>query len=420
MAATAREQRLIVLLDGLDELAGVGSGGGATASALIESVMAILPTETRVLTSCRTIAFPRMEPLLTSHLPRDFDDDDDLYQRVLTRTFGTADEFEVLEVCPVQREQALAFLGRFSSRSVLDAIADDDRWMHFLTSPILLLLAREAIPDMIEMGVPDLGTLFTVYVRHALIRNNRGITEREITQVRAALKGLSNFLNPTRNEAQLHIALISGLLREEDDDYQWPHYTLWEYFFGSFLFDEIITFVSRTFAHIDLVEGYNINRFLVPMVNKALDRTTIGNLTCVTPPDYLRFIDTTGWRKATGYGLHPSASRSKTGVASASFNFDPIQAGALHADGQHGLGWSEVACQLSWYDAAIFAHYANARLATSAEIIAAAPEGDLLFWCADWLREEVAHVCAYDAKSRAIVGLNPDVRLRRTALAIVT
>ena len=155
------------------------------------------------------------------------------------------------------------------------------------------------------------------------------------------------------------------------------------------------------------------------MVNSAIRTTKEGTLLCVKPCDYLGFIETTGWRQATGYGLHPSVSRSKTGVASASFSFDPMQAGAVHVDRRHGLGWSDVACQLSWYDAAIFAHYAGARLATSAEILAAAPEGDLLFWCADWLREDVAHICAYDSNSRAIVGLNPDVRLRRTALAIV-
>ena len=99
-----------------------------------------------------------------------------------------------------------------------------------------------------------------------------------------------------------------------------------------------------------------------------------------------------------------------------SFSYTRKDAYAVHKNFQHGR---DVACAVSWYDAAVFAIHAGGRLATSTEIRGLGYHGDFLFWCIDWHTEATSYVCVFNPSTSEIQGLNPDVRLGRTALAIV-
>jgi formylglycine-generating enzyme required for sulfatase activity len=78
-----------------------------------------------------------------------------------------------------------------------------------------------------------------------------------------------------------------------------------------------------------------------------------------------------------------------------------------------------VAFFLSWYDAVAFASWKKARLPTRREMTAAPLRDHYLFWWAAWFDEEASHMASYESVSREFHGINPDVRLPTTALAVI-
>jgi hypothetical protein len=57
-------------------------------------------------------------------------------------------------------------------------------------------------------------------------------------------------------------------------------------------------------------------------------------------------------------------------------------------------------------------------LPTSEQLRGLKLDGDYLIWSSDWHNEELSHVLALETRSGKMVGINPDVRLARTAIAI--
>jgi hypothetical protein len=216
------------------------------------------------------------------------------------------------------------------------------------------------------------------------------------------------------------LALRADLLRQRDGEIDFTHYSLWEYFFARHLRSEILQASARTLAHVDLIAAYNVNRMLVPMILRDMEQVPAeGSVRLVTPDEYLEFAKSTEWRGSTGYGRHPARSGYDVRVPASTFEFDYSEALAIHRNDQHGRGNSPVACAISWYDAATFALWRRVRLPTSQELIEARPRGTHLLWCSDWHDDDLAHIAVFDMETGAVHGLNPDVRLPRTALAIV-
>lgn len=420
VGAVTRDHTLILLLDGLDELVGADLGGVKLAASAMRDLSSSLPPKTRIIATCRKAAYASIEGMLRDALPDNVAERDFLYQSVIRKVVNGADLLEVIEIAPIPRSEALPFLASVVDSTKL-AMLNEPRWDPYLGSPMLLSLLRSVLPALIEADLLALDKIYELYVRQALIRANPRIREAEISDACASLRRFSNILHREFDERDISAGLKAGLLRRDQNFVGWTHFTLWEYFFASFLFEEIISASSETLAHMDLVNGYNLNRLLVPMLNRSLRSgasVSTGEVRGVSPRDYRHFIARSGWRR-TRYGRHPSISASRDGVASSTFKYDPKASGAYHNSLEHGEGRTQVACQLSWYDAAAYARWTKTRLPTSDEVRAAAPGGDFLFWCSDWRNEQVAHMCAFASKSGEVVGLNPDVRLDRTALLVV-
>lgn len=418
----SRHRKLHLLLDGLDELVGIGTKGDEAATAVLGAVMASLPPGAKVLVSSRTAPFAKLKPHLDQALPDRPSIGRDDYDVAFSKALGINQRFEVLELLPVRKDEAVTFLTRSNIHAAfLDAIASDDGWTSFLTSPLLLRFAETALPHLAPVGIPQLDLFYDLFVKSVLTRNNRNLDNDGIRDVMRRLRRTANVFRPMPRPVNLDAALRAGLLREEGGTFHFDHYSLWEFFFAGFLHEEIAGYNTETLARVDLVNGYNINRFLVPMVRRGLAKRSGEPQAAVLvgPAHYLRFLEATGWRRGTGYGLHPSVATSRDGVPSASFAYDIGEVAARHRESEHGAGEDRVARQLSWYDAAAFARLYRTRLPDWDELAKAAPRGNFLFWSSEWYDEAKGHIRVYDGRDGSAAGLNPDVRLPRTALAVV-
>lgn len=270
---------------------------------------------------------------------------------------------------------------------------------------------------MIKSGPPTLDRLYDAYVRAALYREEHKLSDPQLAATLDDLTQFSNFIDSRRQVRAPQLALRAGLLRRRGGQLDFTHYSMWEYFFARHLRAEILQTSAGTLAHVDLIAAYNVNRILVPMLLRDIAEEALagGSARVITPGEYLEFVESTGWRRSTGYGIHPARSGDDARVPASNFKFDYSEALAIHDDNQHGRGISPVACAISWYDAIAFALWGGVRLPTSQELIDARPSGKHLLWCSDWHHDDVAQIAIYDMGTGAIHGLNPDVRLSRTA-----
>jgi hypothetical protein len=417
-----RARRLFLLLDGLDELVGAESGGDRLAAELLVRALACIPNTSRVVATCRAPVFALIAPDFQHALSENSAPSDpvDPWDAAIARWTGNRKEQAlIVRVEPVSRVNARAYLERNKiEQSLVDNATTSARLAPFLSSPFLLRLLSKALPRLMLNGPIALHEIYTTYVLVTLAREAPRHSDEELEAIIADLRHVACAPREAMKETSYIIAQRAGLVVRNGDLYEFPDYRLWEYFFASELMYQIIHYDSRVLSRLDLVGGYHINRVLVPMVVRAMEQQqqSASQLRVVSSSEYRRFIDITGWRKAMGYGRHPSMIRSGDGTAAATFSYTREDTYSVHEDVQHG---NDVACAISWYDAALFALHTGGRLATSTEIRELDCSGDFLFWCIDWYAEPSSHLCVYDGKAKKIEGLNPDVRLARTALAIV-
>jgi hypothetical protein len=416
-------RQFFLLLDGLDELVGAEVGGDKTALELLRKVFKVLPPSSRIIAACRTPAFAAIDREFTGTLPNNSSASNpaDPYDRAITQALGLSNENPlILRVKPVTQNRAGNFLrSKAVDGGLIRAATTSSKFIPFLSSPFSLRLLTLALPRLIRKEEIAIDDLYRIYVHAALSRENPSLTTGELEEIVTEFR--ESVFTPARTMTPRfqNIAYSAGLISKRKGRLEFSHYSLWEYFFASGIFDQISKYDSKILARLDLVSGYNINRMLVPMILRMLAHETGASVARVRPvsaPEYRSFLDTSGWRKRTGYGVHPSIVKSADGTPSATFAVDPETTWSIHRDHRHG---SDVACAISWYDAAVFAMHAGTRIPTSTEIVQMDLNENYLFWCADWHTEEIAHICVYEAATGEIHGMNPDVRLQRTALAVL-
>jgi len=415
--------QLFLLLDGLDELVGAEAGGDKVALELITKIFQVVPPSSRVIAACRTPAFAIIDQELKNALPANPADPrtTDPYDQAISRALGLSKENPlIIQVRPVSKNSARIFLEEVSVASDLVQVAtSSSKILPFLSSPFSLRLLTLALPHLVTKKTIAIDDLYRIYVTAALVREDPALQPAELDQITAQLRHMVFSPQPRMDARFLGIAQRAGLIAQRSNRFEFSHYSLWEYFFASELLNQISKYDSMTLARLDLVSAYNINRMLVPMVLRTLAQDADASVTeirAVAASEYRRFTEFRGWRKRTGYGIHPSMLHGSDGTPSATFSVSQEETRSVHRDHRHG---DEVACALSWYDAAVFALHARSRLPTSVEIQRIDCNGDYLFWCSDWHTEEIAHVCVFDARKREIRGANPDVRLPQTALAVI-
>lgn len=425
IACDTESREIFFVLDGLDELTGAAEGGEAVAAALLRRALDQIPLGWRVIASCRTPAFDALRDAIEEALPRrqDAEKNRDHYDAAIARALGLERRsVALIHIARVQASAASTYLESADlPKSVVEELMDDEQWWSLLSSPFLLRLARLVLPTLIRGGPPTLDRLYDTYTRAALFREDHDLSDAQLAATLNDLTQFSNFIDRRRRIRDPELALRADLLRQRDDEIDFTHYSLWEYFFARHLRSEILRMSARTLAHVDLIAAYNVNRMLVPMLLRDVAERAPGDGSArlVTPDEYLEFANSTKWRGSTGYGRHPARSGGEAEVPASTFKFDYSEALAIHRNDQHGRGNSPVACAVSWYDAVTFALWRGVRLPTSQELIEARPCGTHLLWCSDWHEEDVAHIAVFDMETGAMHGLNPDVRLPRTALAIV-
>ncbi len=417
---------VVLLLDGLDELVGAALGGESKAGLLLRQTLDCLPEAWRVIASCRAPAFEALRGTVIETLPRaEYSRSaGDQHDAAISRALGVeGTSTTMIEIARVNTRAAIDYLEHNSlPPGTLEGLFADEKWRQVLTSPFLLRLARVALPTLVESGAPSLDRLYQAYSRASLFREKSDLSESEMKEILDDLTQFSNFLDRNRILVAPDLPLRADLIRSKGGAYDFTHYSLWEFFFARHLFAEISDRSAKTLARVDLIAGYNVNRMLIPMLLRQLPLSKLEQHSpprLVTPNEYLAFLTKTKWRRAVGYGFHPSRSREDAPVQASTFKFGHDEALAVHEDRRHGDGASSVACAISWYDAAAYCLYKGVRLPTKMELQSLGPLGDKLLWTSQWFDEVSSHIAVYDMASGQIHGLNPDVRLPRTSLAVV-
>jgi hypothetical protein len=420
---TLKNCQIVLLLDGLDELVGVEVGGDRIAADLISKVLLAIPSSSRVLAACRTPAFGLIEHSFRASLPKHVahEDGDDAYDIVISRALGLENgTTAVFRIQQVQSMEAQSFLENSNLSKPLIHTATTSRGIApFLTAPFSLRLLKLALPHLDARNAVAVHELYRTYIATALSRADQTLSKDDLTRV------VGDFCRYSRDrrfqipDRSMRLGIASGIFMPNSKPWEFSHYSLWEYFFANGVFEQITKYDSSMLSRLDLVSGYNINRMLAPMMvhlmNERAGEGTPPPL-AVTSTDYRRFLDATGWRATMGYGIHPSMTYSRDGTPSATLSVDREVALATQSSARHG---DKVACALSWYDCAVFALFSGVRLPRSVEMLGFVFDGDYLFWCSDWCNEDISHIAVFDTKTRRVHGINPDVRLPRTALAVV-
>lgn len=135
---------------------------------------------------------------------------------------------------------------------------------------------------------------------------------------------------------------------------------------------------------------------------------------------YNAFLQASGWRRASGYGRHPSyAARDGTGFISGIDDLEP------ELDIEPMMESLELpVCGLSWYDAIAYCLWSGESL-PEAQDLQGHPgfKPELWYWCRDWNDERKAHVAVAtpgsDTRPFRCGGVNPDFRHSRIGLVTV-
>lgn len=422
-AEVLAERQLYILLDGLDELIGAEAGGDQVALHLLANVFGCVPATSRVVAACRTPAFSLIGQEFQSNLPKKETNSRpvDPYDLAIARALGLHNQHPL--ILRIQRVSPGDAKGYLEKRDVPDqlvcAATTSKKLLPFISTPFSLRLLTLALPHLVTQESIFLDDLYRMYVLAALLRHDPALSANDLESTINCLQRVAQDPLSTIPEKCEKNGYGAGLILRAGDRYEFSHYSLLEYFFASALLHQITNYDSRTLSRLDLVSGYNINRMLLPMVLRAIEgrnSLSAGNVRVVAPSEYREFLRTTGWRAATGYGIHPSMACSDDGTPSATFSIAQPESEVIHHDSRHG---DKVTCAVSWYDAAVFAMSSRVRLPRIEEIRVIDCQENFLFWCADWYDEEMAHVCVFNAMTREKHGANPDVRLPCTALAVI-
>ena len=414
-------KQLLILLDGLDELVGAETGGDAIARKLLGHLFGVVPPATRVVAACRTPAFSVLGESLTEALPvrPASSGTGDAYDVAIARALDLTGPLLVARLLPVLDADAAAFLHTTRlSRKLVDDTVSQPSIRPFLASPFSIRMLSLALPHLAGSGPVSIVDLYRIYIKAALTREKQDLSQRELNAIISSLRDLA--VDPSRrvDPDGSRLARNAGLLTRSGGRDEFTHYTLWEYLFSSRVHEQMTNYDSQLLSRLDLVRGYNLNRFLVPMMLSLLSsnpQLAEPLLRVVRPTEYKDFLRHRRWRADTGYGIHPSITVAHDGTPSATFGFDWKEVWSIHKSASHG---TQVTSGVSWYDASVFALHAGALLPSMDQLRTLQADGDYLFWGSQWCNEEISHMCALEAKTGRIVGINPDVRLPRTALAV--
>jgi hypothetical protein len=213
------------------------------------------------------------------------------------------------------------------------------------------------------------------------------------------------------------------------EELRFSHRSLWEFFFALKVSQQLEVHDATLLARSNLVYGYVINCFLVPLLKSkapvaaeaahslraALLRraeAVPGGLLLAEPvrrSEYASFVQGSGWRRTTGYGQWLSLETPDGST--------PVSEGILTGVGHtpetlRGESNAPVT-GVSWYDAWLFCRWVGAVLPPAYLV----PRGEHQRqidseWSADWFDESHGLILVVQGSPRREAGVNPDLRAR--------
>lgn len=422
------ERKFYLLLDGLDELVGTLKGGRQRAVRIVKEVLSSVAASTRVVISCRDPAYAVIRDELQEMLSALQAPESPLLaaDRAIRTTLGS-ESIISYSILPVRDEDAHAFLatevspqGRSNKSNKLASGVDLNT---FMSRPFTIQLLRAVAHKTKDLwSLTTIDELYEKAVTAWLLRDQPALSAWKLDATFDELEKIAFNEIDSLDPRWLNLIRGSGLVSSPHSNrlltrYSFAHYSFWEFFFARRIARQISAFDASGLARLDLVAAYNVNRMLVPMLLRRMGAVGAPSdeARAVTTAEYIKFLDATGWRRATGYGIHPSVIGSHDGTPSATFQLDRADVNLTASDSEHG---TEIASGMSWYDAAAFAVWKGMALPARHSVGALRQIGSGMFWCSEWQSEECAHMAVFDAEDGKFHGVNPDIRLLRSSLAV--
>lgn len=420
-------ENVVIIIDGLDELIGPTPRDQTEYIETLDAVRKIIPSRARLIVSCRSTTFEATSNAVAEVLcTRDEtvqarDATDSAIETALG--IGNDRKLELLEIKELTEGQAKTYLVNNVGRNA----ANDHTAAYVLANlprvPVILRFLQLALPKLQgSSGKIDLDQLYLIAIQAWLLRDT-AFADQDLDDVWREIRSNRSFgsLQITKKHYLDRLAHAGLATRTPRGDYTWSHFSINEFFFANSLFNEICSFEALILSRLDLIGGYNINRFLLPMCRRTL-RSPVYTEPArpVTRDAYEDFLIATGWRRNSGYGIHPKyVARDGIGFISGIRDLEPEP----YASPEKG-NRKELVCGLSWYDAFAYCLWSGDSMPDSRQF---GCDSSILsgrwYWCSDWVDERKAHVAvaANDTVSSElrIGGVNPDVRHSQIGLATV-
>lgn len=423
--------RIIFIIDGLDEVIRPGDTADGKFEAILKNISHALPEACRLILSCRKTVFDAAGEAIRKVFTRKYDNY--TYDRTESAIYAALPMMEqsgsIYTILDLPVNSMVSYLANIAGPEALLKEQIHELLNRFPKVPVILRLLSVALPQFKYRGTNsfDVDELYELAIRTWLGREPY-LPDNGIDKIMILLTSLPFYWLKVEKELDHFAPLLvhSGLWEKLPNGmYRWFHQSLAEYFLARKLFEEIVSFNANTLSRLDLIGGYNTNRFLVPMLRRRMragKKQTPGPLAFISAGSYNIFLHKTGWRKKTGYGHHPGfISKDGTGYVSDTEQIRP--SGYVTPDVRLP---EHMVTSLSWYDAVAYCLWSGKCLPDAATIASGSKDNALMrwVWCSDWHNETNAHIAIaqvtqQNAGYNYTSGANPDFRHPDIGLAVM-
>jgi len=435
-------EALVLLLDGLDEAVDPTSKNKIDYLDALIAFRRLFPAHTRILVTCRTAAFePLSENLPEAMRAGDARDTFQTTEDAISRALGrAAAEHVVLRICDLDPKGAEEYLLGSEAAEAWKRLGSKSSYLQLANRPFILRLLEKALPYLSAKATGvELDQLFDIAIRAWLLRD-RYCGEEDIDRLTGRLFHLARSAwgaaSPGQAIMEDRLLVHAGLLRTREDGLlEFAFFSIYEFALAKCLLDDLLVHDASLLARLNLITGYNVNRFLVPMLKRAVVEPqspqtkpemplSEGFTPLVSEAEYARFIEGSGWRSGIGHGWHPrfmapDGTAYRSGGEPAIFSISDLE-GAPKKE-------TDPITSISWYDAVLCCRWFGGRLPLVAELektsgFSTGP--DLYEWCWEWYDEERSHIRVLACRREpgglgVVVGVNPDFRHSRIGFRVV-
>lgn len=419
----------MLLLDGVDEL--LARCQVDEQKRIFRTLVKVSECASRVVATCRTAPYENTRTEFDAWCKKlGTPDAQDRTETAVATALQTSSS-KVIVLDDVDEESANGYLTRAGVRDAWSRVKDEPAYRQLSRTPFLLYLLRHALPQLASSTstgdlttappapAPGLLSLYRAAFESWMFRDKL-CCEYQLKELAERMeKHATSFLDDEPSEpSEIDVALAhAGVIRSaERGRARFLHYSLQEYFVALAIFRTLARYDARYLARLNLIHGYNINRFLVPMMvalwNEASAMEPNDATAHVSAAEFQEFSRSTRWRDGVGYGrwlvLEAADGTKPFGTASAE-----LMASEIIGDARppHIQDPSRAVTGISWYDAAQCCRWKGGRLPTLEEATRIRKEENGAFadWTSAWFDEARSQI-AVVLPSGVVAGMNPDLR----------